>query len=102
MWAIRLFCLIEKDMRNKKNSRRDRRRRSDSKNTRKQRPSSRIHCLREECKQQGVDKYIGACEPFNVYEGRKLNYACAHDIRFNKKEQATSSSGSSIRVVASS
>ena len=33
---------------------------------------------------------------------KKRNYACAHDIWFNKKEQDTSSSGSSIRVVASS
>ena len=100
MCAIMLFCLIEKDVRNKTTSSRDRRRRSDSNNTRKQRPSSRINCLRDECKRQELTNTAGHAS-LSIYT-KERNYACAHDIRFNKKEQDTSSSGSSIRVVASS
>ena len=91
--AIMLFCLNEKDMRSKTTNSRDSQRRSDSNNTRKQRPSRRIQCLRDECKRQGVDKYSGACETFNIDFTEERNYACAHHIRFNKKEQSTSSSG---------
>ena len=65
-------CYFEKEMRTKTTSSRDRRRRSDSNNNRKQRPRSIIHCLRHECKREGVDKYSGACEPFNMYEETKL------------------------------
>ena len=65
-------CYSEKNMRTITTSSRDKRRRSDSHNSRKQRPSSRIHCLRDECEREGVDKYSGACEPFNIYEETKL------------------------------
>ena len=75
------LLLIEKDMRNTTTSSRGRRGRSDSDNTRKQRPSNRIHCLRDECKRRGVDKYSGACEPFNVYEGTKLCVRTRHPVQ---------------------
>ena len=97
MRAIMLFCLIEKDMRNKTTSSRVRRRRSDSNKTRKQLPSSRIHCLSEMSANARELTNTAEHASLSIYT-KERNYACAHDVRFNEKEQY----GSSIRVVASS
>ena len=89
MCAIMSFCLIEKDMRHKTTSNRDRQRRSDSNNTRKQRPSSRIHCLRDACERQGVDKYRGACEPFDIRNETMRAHKTSGSIKKDKNPDTT-------------